>query len=29
MRFLITAQPGENSKPPDKDAPVDETLFTV
>ena len=29
MRFLITAQPGENSKPPDMDAPVDEKLFTA
>ena len=29
MRFIITAQPGKNSKPPDMDAPVDEKLFTA
>ena len=29
MRFIITAQPGENSKQPDVDAPIDETLFTA
>jgi hypothetical protein len=29
MRFIITAQPGKNSKQPDMDAPVDETLFTA
>jgi hypothetical protein len=29
MRFIITAQPGKNSKPPDIDAPVDEALFTA
>jgi hypothetical protein len=27
MRFIITAQPGKNSKQPDPDAPVDEKLF--
>jgi hypothetical protein len=29
MRFIITAQPGNNSKPPDPDAPFDEQLFTA
>jgi hypothetical protein len=29
MRFIITAQPGKDSKQPDKDAPFDEELFTV
>jgi hypothetical protein len=29
MRFIITAQPGHNSKPPDPDAPFDEPLFTA
>jgi len=29
MRFIITAQPGENSKQPDTDAPFDEQLFTA
>ena len=28
MRFIITAQPGKNSKPSDPDAPMDEKLFT-
>lgn len=28
MRFVITAQPGPNSKQPDPDAPFDEKLFT-
>jgi hypothetical protein len=28
MRFIITAQPGKDSKPPDADAPFDEQLFT-
>jgi len=28
MRFIITAQPGPNSKQPDPDAPFDEKLFT-
>jgi hypothetical protein len=27
MRFIITAQPGKDSKPPDPDAPLDEKLF--
>ena len=27
MRFIITAQPGKNSKQPDMEAPVDERLF--
>ena len=27
MRFIITAQPGKDSKPVDPDAPVDEQLF--
>jgi hypothetical protein len=29
MRFIITAQPGENSKAFDPDAPMDEELFTA
>lgn len=29
MRFVITAQPGKNSKPPDPDAPFDEKLFAA
>jgi Uncharacterized protein conserved in bacteria len=29
MRFIITAQPGKNSKHPDMDAPFDEKLFTA
>jgi len=29
MRFIITAQPGKNSKQSDVDAPSDETLFTA
>ncbi len=29
MRFIITAQPGENSKAFDPDAPLDEALFTA
>ena len=29
MRFIITAQPGENSKPLDPEAPIDEELFTA
>lgn len=28
MRFIITAQPGKDSKPSDPDAPLDEKLFT-
>jgi hypothetical protein len=28
MRFIITAQPGKDSKPPDMDAPFDEQLFS-
>ncbi len=27
MRFIITAQPGKNSKQPNPDAPLDEKLF--
>ena len=29
MRFIITAQPGKNSTPPDMDAPLDEELFAT
>lgn len=29
MRFIITAQPGNDSKQPDADAPFDEKLFTA
>jgi hypothetical protein len=29
MRFIITAQPGKNSKQPDPAAPFDEKLFTA
>jgi hypothetical protein len=29
MRFIITAKPGENSKPMDPEAPVNEALFTA
>ena len=29
MRFIITAQPGENSKQSEPDAPIDEQLFTA
>ena len=29
MRFIITAQPGKDSKPPDMEAPIDEQLFTA
>jgi hypothetical protein len=29
MRFIITAQPGNDSQPPDSNAPFDETLFTA
>ena len=29
MRFIITAQPGKNSKPVDPNAPFDEKLFTA
>jgi len=29
MRFIITAQPGKDSKQPDTDAPLDEKLFTA
>ena len=29
MRFIITAQPGTDSKQPDTDAPFDEKLFTA
>ena len=29
MRFIITAQPGKESKQPDPDAPLDETLFAA
>ena len=29
MRFIITAKPGENSKPLDPEAPVNEELFTA
>ena len=28
MRFIITAQPGKNTTPPDPNAPLDEKLFT-
>ena len=28
MRFIITAQPGKNSKPHQTDAPMDQQLFT-
>ena len=28
MRFIITAQPGKDTKPPDPDAPLDEKLFS-
>jgi len=28
MRFIITARPGENSPPPNPDAPLDEKLFS-
>ena len=28
MRFIITARPGENTKPQDPDAPFDEKLFS-
>lgn len=28
MRFIMTARPGEHSKPPDPDAPMDEKLFS-
>lgn len=28
MRYIITAQPGKDSKQPDADAPFDEKLFT-
>lgn len=29
MRFIITAQPGKDSKQPNQDAPFDEKLFTA
>ncbi|HKO90822.1 MAG TPA: YciI family protein [Polyangiaceae bacterium] len=29
MRFIITAQPGKNTKPADPNAPFDEKLFTA
>jgi hypothetical protein len=29
MRFIITAQPGKNSAPPDPNAPFDEELFSA
>jgi hypothetical protein len=29
MRFIITAKPGENSTPPDPNAPFDEELFSA
>ncbi len=29
MRFIITAQPGPHTKPPDTEAPFDEQLFTA
>ena len=28
MRFIMTARPGENSAPPNPDAPLDEKLFS-
>ena len=28
MRFIMTARPGENSTPPNPDAPLDEKLFS-
>ena len=28
MRFIMTARPGENSKPVDPNAPIDEKLFS-